>query len=330
MQKEFVSKQRRKTAKSKPTAHKDQAFDDAFNDLDDLDAMDYMDTEDAHNEKGVSTEDQVSTVNLDEGTNKPQVSTDELNVSTDKLDEGTAEPKNRNSDKNATSIATPTVFGDDETIAEFLIDPKDKGKKVLEEEVELEAESEGVNEVERKFAQLANDKEIARKVQEEWETEEEKKKLAKEEATKAALIRDYDDIHARIKADSILAARLQEEEIEKFTIKERAKLLHDIIAAQRRFLAQQRAAKIRSKPPIRTQLRNQMMTYLKHVRGKKHYDLKTKNFEEIQVLYEKVKRSDENFIAIGSTEDERIIKDVNKKATGTKKDDSIKEERKEE
>ncbi|GKG25233.1 hypothetical protein Tco_0395861, partial [Tanacetum coccineum] len=58
MRKESISKQGRKTAKSKPTAHKDQAFDD----LDDFDAMDYMETEDAHNEKGVSTEDQVSTV----------------------------------------------------------------------------------------------------------------------------------------------------------------------------------------------------------------------------------------------------------------------------
>ncbi|GKB14873.1 hypothetical protein Tco_0848796 [Tanacetum coccineum] len=366
MQKEYVPKQGRKTAKSKPTAHKDQAFDD----LDDLDAMDYMETEDAHNEKGVSTEDQVSTVNPDEGTDKPKVSTDQLNVSTDKLDEGTAEPKNGNSDENATPIATPTVFGDDETIAEFLvsmsqnkakqkgveikdaedsdrprptstrsvltlkplpkIDPKDKGKKVLEEEAESDAESEGVNEAERKFAQLANDEEIARKVQEEWETEEEKKKLAEEEATKAALIRDYDDIQARIEADSILAARLQEEEREKFTIEERAKLLHDTIAAQRKFLAQQRAAEIRSRPPTRTQLRNQMMTYLKNVGGKKHSDLKTKNFEEIQVLYEKVKRSDENFIAIGSAEDERLIKDVNKKATGTKKGDSIKKESKEE
>ncbi|GJX70515.1 hypothetical protein Tco_0307686 [Tanacetum coccineum] len=66
-----------------------------------------------------------------------------------------------------------------------IIDPKDKGKKVLKEEAESEAESEGVNEAKRKFAQLANDEEIARKVQEEWETEEEKKKLAEEEATKA-------------------------------------------------------------------------------------------------------------------------------------------------
>ncbi|GJS64516.1 hypothetical protein Tco_0679080 [Tanacetum coccineum] len=233
----------RKTAKSKTTAHKDQAFDD----LDDFGAMDYMETEDAHNEKGVSTKDQVSTVKPDEGTDRPK-------VSTDKIDEGTTELKNGNSDKNATPTATLTVFGDDETIAEFL---------------------------------------------------------------------------ARIKDDSILAARLQEKEREKFTIEERAKLLHDTIAAQRRFLTQQRAAEIRSRPPTRTQLRNQMMTYLKHVRGKKHSDLKTKNFEEIQVLYEKVKMSDENFIAIGSAEDERRIKDVNKKATGIKKDDNIKEESKE-
>ncbi|GKC63508.1 hypothetical protein Tco_1096106 [Tanacetum coccineum] len=177
----------------------------------------YMETKDAYNEKGVSTEDQVSTVKPDE-------------------------------DENATPTATLTVFGDNETIAEFLvsmsqnkakqkrveikdakdsdkprptstrslltlkplpkIDPKDKGKKVLKEEAESDAESEGVNEAERKFAKLANDEEIARKLQEEWETEEEKKKLAEEEATKAALIRDYDDIQDRIEADSILAARL--------------------------------------------------------------------------------------------------------------------------
>ncbi|GKD91090.1 hypothetical protein Tco_1366597 [Tanacetum coccineum] len=110
MQKESVSKQGRKTTKSKPTAHKDQAF----NDPDDFGPIDYMETEDAHNEKGVSTEDQVNTVKPDKGTNKPK-------VSTDKIDEGTTELKNGNSDENATPTATPTVFGDDETIAEFLV-----------------------------------------------------------------------------------------------------------------------------------------------------------------------------------------------------------------
>ncbi|GKF22334.1 hypothetical protein Tco_0074656, partial [Tanacetum coccineum] len=106
---------------------------------------------------------------------------------------------------------------------------------------------------------------------------------------------------ARLNADKILTEKLHEEEREKFTIEERAKLLHDTIAAQWRFLAQQRSEVIRNKLPSRTQLRNQM-----------------------------VKRSDENFIAIGSVEDERIIKELNKKAAGIKNADSIKEESKEE
>ncbi|GKB99118.1 hypothetical protein Tco_0985255 [Tanacetum coccineum] len=54
-----------------------------------------------------------------------------------------------------------------------------------------------------------------------------------------------------------------------------------------------------------------MMTYLKHVGNKKHSDLKNKTFEEIQALYEKVKRFDESFTAVGSTEDERKIKEMN-------------------
>ncbi|GJT79476.1 hypothetical protein Tco_1053818 [Tanacetum coccineum] len=54
-----------------------------------------------------------------------------------------------------------------------------------------------------------------------------------------------------------------------------------------------------------------MMTYLKHVGNKKHSDLKNKTFEEIQALYEKVKRFDESFTAVGSTKDERRIKEMN-------------------
>ncbi|GKF90984.1 hypothetical protein Tco_0274685, partial [Tanacetum coccineum] len=50
---------------------------------------------DAYMQKGVSTEDQVSTVKPDEGTDKPK----EVEVSTDKLDEGTAKPKDGTSDE---------------------------------------------------------------------------------------------------------------------------------------------------------------------------------------------------------------------------------------
>ncbi|GKE37205.1 hypothetical protein Tco_1460610 [Tanacetum coccineum] len=205
MQKEFVSKQGRKPAKSESTVLKDPAFDDLFDDVDVNDAIDYMET-DAYMQKGVGTKDQVSTVKLKVSTDKPKVNTDkpkEVEVSTDKIDEGTAEPKDGTS---CESTALTTVFRDDETIAEFLvsmsqnktkqkgveikdakdsdrpratstrsvltlkplpkIDPKDEGKKVLEEEAESDAESEGVEEAKRKFDQLAKDEEIAKKVQE--------------------------------------------------------------------------------------------------------------------------------------------------------------------
>ncbi|GJZ91903.1 hypothetical protein Tco_0663968 [Tanacetum coccineum] len=147
---------------------------------------------------------------------------------------------------------TSTIFGDDETIAKtrptstshFDIkassnnDPKGQGKKKIEEEDETESESD-----------------------EEWEGEEERNRLAEEKATNEALIRNYDDIKARIEADRLLAEKLQEEEREQFTIEERAKFLHDTIAAQRKFLAQQRSEAIRNRPPTKNQLRNQMMTY---------------------------------------------------------------------
>ncbi|GJT45892.1 hypothetical protein Tco_0954607 [Tanacetum coccineum] len=76
-----------------------------------------------------------------------------------------------------------------------------------------------------------------------------------------------------------LDIKMQEDWDEKRNWK-RAIFLYDTIAAQKRFLSQQRAAAIRSRPPTRTQLRNQMMTYLKHVGGKKHVDLKNENLKK--------------------------------------------------
>ncbi|GJU16169.1 putative ribonuclease H-like domain-containing protein [Tanacetum coccineum] len=124
------------------------------------------------------------------------------------------------------------------------IDPKDKEKKKIEEEDESESESDGIPQAEKKFKQLESDEELARKMQEEWEEEEERNKIAEEKAANEALIRNFDDIKARIEADRLLAEKLQEQEREQFTIEERAKFLHDTIAAQRRFLAQQRSEAI--------------------------------------------------------------------------------------
>ncbi|GKA45918.1 hypothetical protein Tco_0738714 [Tanacetum coccineum] len=139
------------------------------------------------------------------------------------------------------------------------IDPKDKGKKKIEEE-------------------------------EESETEEERNKIVEEKATNEALIKNFDDIKARIEADKILPEKLQE----------------------------QRSEASKKQTPTKNQLRNQMMTYLKHVGNFKHSELKSKKFEDIQVMYEKIKRSDEDFIAIGSVEDDKEHK-KNKKDSPKKK-----------
>ncbi|GJZ12928.1 hypothetical protein Tco_0548158 [Tanacetum coccineum] len=251
VQKESVSKQGRKFAKGEPSVHKDSLFDEIPKDT-----VDYMETE----------------VAQDVGTVK---STDKEKDSTERTDEGTddqTEGRRATQTIQTTQTPTSTMFGDDETIAQVLlnmsqakavsrekekgvefkdveeterprptstrslltlkplpkIDPKDKGKKKIKEEDESETESE----------------------------EEEGKRLAEEEATNDALIRNYDDIKARIEADRLLAERLQEQEREQFTVEERAKFLHDTIAAQRRFLAQQRSEAIRNKPPTKNQLRN--------------------------------------------------------------------------
>ncbi|GJS47817.1 hypothetical protein Tco_0597938 [Tanacetum coccineum] len=123
-----------------------------------------------------------------------------------------------------------------------------------------------------------------------------------EEATNAALTEEFDEIQARIDADALFAAKLQleEREREQFTIEERAQFLVEKIAAYKKFKATQRAAEIRSKPPIKTQLRNLMMTYLKNTGGYKHSQLKGKTYEEIHELYERQQKRNQGFIPMDS------------------------------
>ncbi|GJZ79025.1 hypothetical protein Tco_0643862 [Tanacetum coccineum] len=103
--------------------------------------------------------------------------------------------------------------------------------------------------------------------------EEERKRLAGLERLQAEL-EDYE----------MIAAEVQRTERENFTEEQKAKFLVETIAAQRRFRAEQQAALRRSKPPTISQLRNQMMKYIRNV------------------------------VAIGSTKDEQAIKEMNVKA----------------
>ncbi|GJS34863.1 hypothetical protein Tco_0533245 [Tanacetum coccineum] len=202
---------------------------------------------DEHNE---GTEDKnEGTEEIFEGTEELREGTEEKVESTDGQVKGT-EDQTEEEIATQTSTQTPTsmIFGDDETIAKVLlnmskvkvvskekekgvelkdveetdrprptstrslltlkplpkIDPKDKGKKKIEEEDESESESDGISQAEKKFKQLESDEELARKV--------------------------------RIKADRLLAEKLQEQEREQFTIEERAKFLHTQMLAQKKIL----------------------------------------------------------------------------------------------
>ncbi|GJU11739.1 putative ribonuclease H-like domain-containing protein [Tanacetum coccineum] len=338
--KESVSKQGRKFAKGEPSVQRDPLFDEIPEDT-----VDHMETENAQDvgrtreivdedkeidENILSTEDVLSTdkeaVSTDKekvSTDRPIVSTDGSKVSTDRQIEGTDEQiestdeqrkgtedhTEEGSATQATQTPTSTIFGDDETIAKVLLNMSQAKASFREKWI-------------KPLLKIDPKDKGKKKIEEEDESESESDGIPEAEKKFKQL--------ARIEADRLLAEKLQEQEREQFTIEERAKFLHDTIAAQRKFLAQQRSEAIRNRPPTKNQLRNQMMTYLKHVGNFKHSELKIKKFEEIQVLYEKIKRSDEDFISIGSAEDERLIKRMNEKGVDSSKSEAKEENKGEE
>nr|GEU46147.1 hypothetical protein [Tanacetum cinerariifolium] len=83
---------------------------------------------------------------------------------------------------------------------------------------------------------------------------------------------------------------------------------------RKRFFAGQRAKQIRNKPPTKTQLKNKMETYLKHMGKYTHNQLKSKSFEEIQMLYEREQKWINDFVPMDS-------EDVNDKEDDAKKEE---------
>ncbi|GJS07941.1 hypothetical protein Tco_0364737 [Tanacetum coccineum] len=103
-----------------------------------------------------------------------------------------------------------------------------------------------------------------------------------------------------IEADEQLAARLQAEEQEQFSIKEKSRMLVEMIAERKKFFAAQRAAEQRSKPPTKTQIWNRMCAYLKNMGRYKHNQLKGRSYEEIQKLFDKAYKQVNSFVSMDS------------------------------
>ncbi|GJU13978.1 hypothetical protein Tco_1136374 [Tanacetum coccineum] len=171
----------------------------------------------------------------------------------------------------------------------------------------------------KKKDQVKADEQLAKRLEEEMQAELEEEarieRIAQEEASIAALTAEFDVVQARMDVDALLAAKLQEEEREQFSIDEQARFLVETIAERKRFFAAQRAEQIRNKPPTRAQLRNKMVTYLKHMGKYTHNQLKIKSLEEIQKLYEREQKWIKDFVPM----DSEVVGSSAEKGVGSRK-----------
>ncbi|GJS07832.1 putative ribonuclease H-like domain-containing protein [Tanacetum coccineum] len=213
-QKESVSKQGRKKSKPESTLDNSTVFDDQDADH----VMEYMKTEEAVDEgrqsgdKGGNAKERVSTA-------RPELSTARPNVNAARQEDSAIKPRTPPTKTNVEDSSRPARST--LTLKPLpTIDPKDKGKSVLEEPEPT--------------------KKMTR-------TEVERERQREEKASKVAIAEMYDEVQVGIYADALFAAKLQQEEREEYTIEERAKFLAKIVAAQRKFRASQRSAKIRSR-----------------------------------------------------------------------------------
>ncbi|GKA12202.1 hypothetical protein Tco_0691748 [Tanacetum coccineum] len=131
------------------------------------------------------------------------------------------------------------------------------------------------------------EKMIAQKLQAQLDAElEEEEKLARQREEDAN-IAEWDNVQAMMDVDYELAARLQAEEQGELTIDEKSRLFVELMDKRKKNFARLRAEEQRRKPPTKAQKRNTMSTYLKNMVGYKHNQLKTKSFEDIQMLFDK-------------------------------------------
>ncbi|GJT09359.1 hypothetical protein Tco_0856401 [Tanacetum coccineum] len=244
--------------------------------------------------------------------NTAQVNTAELNP------DSTSSAQINTGEVNAAEVNTGEVNAAEVNTGEAERAQRRKGKEPMTEE-DIQAEVQA-SKTSKELQELA-DLEEAKRVQAQMDAETQRqidldallaRRLVEqeEEAAREALATEFDYIQARLNADQILAEKIQQEEREQYTIEEEQSSYMTPSACPTEVFAENKGLLLlRNKPPTNISCyRNQMITYLKHVANKKHAELKSKSFEEIQVLYERYKKQDQTFVAIGSKEDERAIK----------------------
>ncbi|GKE40236.1 hypothetical protein Tco_1463641 [Tanacetum coccineum] len=110
------------------------------------------------------------------------------------------------------------------------IDPKDKGKGILQETEPVEKTKKKV----QGDAQIERDDEIALRLQVELDEELRVERERQKEASEVAIAEMFNEVQARIDVDYELAARMTQEEQEKYTIEERARLLAEFFERRKK------------------------------------------------------------------------------------------------
>ncbi|GKE77559.1 hypothetical protein Tco_1543679, partial [Tanacetum coccineum] len=116
-----------------------------------------------------------------------------------------------------------------------------------------------------------------------------------------------------IDADYELAARLQAQEQEELTIKEKSKLFVELMDKRKKHFAIHRAEEQRRKPLTKAQRRNQMCTYLKNMARFTHSQLKNKSFDEVQKAFDKTIGWIDSFVSM----DSEVVKGGKEKDKGS-------------
>ncbi|GKG14129.1 hypothetical protein Tco_0353729, partial [Tanacetum coccineum] len=145
--------------------------------------------------------------------------------------------------------------------------------------------------------QILLNEETALNLQAEFDEEERlaKEKAKKEKEANIALVETWDDIYAKIDADHQLAERLQAQEQEELSIEEKATLFQQLLEKRRKHFTAKRAEEKRNKPPTKAQQRKIMCTHLKNMEGYKLNDLKLKEFDSIQEMFNRAFKSTRDY-----------------------------------
>ncbi|GJR43308.1 hypothetical protein Tco_1311411 [Tanacetum coccineum] len=138
--------------------------------------------------------------------------------------------------------------GDTEVLdTEKAVNTRNKGKGILQE-------TESVEKTKKKVqgdAQMERNAKVALRLQAELDEELRVERERQEEASKVAIVEMFNEVQVRIDVDYELAARMTQEEQEKYTIEERARLLAEFFERRKKQLAAKRAEAIRNKPPTK-------------------------------------------------------------------------------